>query len=305
MRAPPHLSWRIRDDADIGQLVSYLHLRAQDSGCTEKAAEAAQRMATGLLEHSGEGLVLTVLAGQGLDLLVTVPKAGLDWIPQVQALTDEFDVHSNPEATQLFCRFSGHTGSAAEPLDVGGLTVALAGEEECGDAWDCLSHSGGVSLILVDGLGHGVGAATAANRALEQFRLCGAQPPSEVIRSLHTALRKTQGAVAAAVTIDRRAGRLTFCGVGNIAARLFGPEGSVGCVSSPGVVGFRLERVRQEAHPWTPTSILVLHTDGLRPVSDPILTRRAPLIASDLYRRFGQNTDDCGVVVVREWDALR
>ena len=50
--------------------------------------------------------------------------------------------------------------------------------------------------------------------------------------------------------------------------------------------------------------MLILHTDGLRPVTGPFLNRRAPLIASDLYRRFGQNTDDCGVVVVREWDVL-
>ena len=65
-------------------------------------------------------------------------------------------------------------------LAVGGISVAMPGEEDCGDGW-AVAHADGRTLILVaDGLGHGSGAAEAARRALDVFRATVAES-SEII----------------------------------------------------------------------------------------------------------------------------
>ena len=64
-------------------------------------------------------------------------------------------------------------------------------------------------VLITDGLGHGFGAAEAAQEAIATFKKRSDLGPGEILSYMHDALRKTRGAVAAIAEIrpkDKRSG---------------------------------------------------------------------------------------------------
>ena len=71
----------------------------------------------------------------------------------------------------------------------------LPGETESGDAPVVVFFPGGALLGLIDGLGHGPEAATAARAAVARLEAAPDQPVLKLINLCHEALRSTRGAV--------------------------------------------------------------------------------------------------------------
>ena len=100
-------------------------------------------------------------------------------------------------------------------------------------------------------------------------------------------------------------GKLTFAGVGNIAARIYaGSESRQNLVSLNGTAGHQCDRIQDFSYPWPEDGLLVLHSDGLSTgtglESYPGLAARDPaLIAGVLYRDFCRGRDDATVVVAK------
>src|ERR1700722_12650580 len=122
--------------------------------------------------------------------------------------------------------FSGHTGTIvlielgnadpADKLQIAGVAVPYPGERVCGDGW-CSHQTPERTLILVaDGLGHGIGAAEAAQEAIATFKQRVNLAPAEILSYVHDSLRKTRGAVAAIAEIRPKENSLVYAGVGNI-----------------------------------------------------------------------------------------
>ena len=166
------------------------------------------------------------------------------------------------------------------------------------------SDGAAVLVMLCDGLGHGPLAARAAAAAVRAFREGRTRMPEEALQEIHRALHGTRGAAVAVARIEPDAGRLLFCGVGNIAATLLGDGSRVSLVSHPGIVGHQIRSLRTFEQPLPPGSALVMHTDGLterwNPDNLPGLLRHSPVvIAGQLLREAGVRHDDAGVVVAR------
>jgi hypothetical protein len=79
-------------------------------------------------------------------------------------------------------------------------------------------------MLVADGLGHGPGAATAANRAAEAFEARAFAPLNEYFDEAHRALRDTRGAAVAVAQFTSSSGSLLYAGVGNIAATRARPQ---------------------------------------------------------------------------------
>jgi hypothetical protein len=98
-------------------------------------------------------------------------------------------------------------------------------------------------------------------------------------------------------------GKLTFSGVGNIAAQIYsGASRSQHLVSVNGTAGHDSPRLREFSYPWPADGMLVMHSDGLSTQTDvasrPRLALHDPsLIAGVLYRDFTRGQDDATVVV--------
>jgi len=227
----------------------------------------------------------------------------------VVRLSDLFDVYTGRAGTVLLARvWAGRAAAvgATDRLAVGAICIPRPGEEVCGDGWALGLTQGHATVLLVDGLGHGTGAAEAATAAVASFRAHAAtSTPADLLTRMHAALRPTRGAAALVLALDARQRLAIVAGVGNIAGTILSAAGNHSVASHHGIVGHEAARIREFRYPWPARSLVVVHTDGIgsRWSLDayPGLSERHPLlIAGVLYRDFRRPRDDATVVVIRE-----
>jgi len=302
-------------------------LRFDETGVGEVALVVTEA-ATNLLKHAGGGeLVLAPVEGDGgaLDVLALDRGPGIADVERsledgystagspgtglgaMRRLAAVFDIGSGPGAgTAVLARLGRR--APAEPagrLAVGGLSLPHPREETSGDAWTVRATRVGARILVVDGLGHGTGAAEAARGAVGVFEANPGLAPGAMLGAIHAAIRHTRGAACAVAEVDLDRRLVCFAGVGNIAGAVIGPAGTRSLVSHNGIVGHQMRRVQEFDYPWPPAGLLVLHSDGLATHWSldryPALARRHPtLVAGLLYRDFSRRSDDVTVVIARE-----
>jgi len=220
----------------------------------------------------------------------------------MKRLANRFEVFTGRGGTMVLLEVG--EGTATDRMEFAGLVLPYPGERVCGDGWHCEHTPSRTVAVLVDGLGHGVGAADAAQEAVATVRQRISKSPGEILSYMHDALKKTRGAVAAVVEIRPDDGRLTYAGIGNISASLMSKGTSRSLISHNGTLGMTLRRVQEFQTEWLPDSIFVMHSDGLQSkwdlLSYPGLTLKHPaLICGALIRDFRRHRDDAGVVVLK------
>ncbi|HZI20704.1 MAG TPA: ATP-binding protein [Pyrinomonadaceae bacterium] len=243
----------------------------------------------------------------------------------MRRLLDEFDAHSTVKGTTrrltsarrttwgtalLGRKWARPPRDAAEERERaqarrrGVWTRPRPGEDRNGDAYFFGEHSGKVLLTVVDGLGHGHGAAEAAGAAVEVLEAWEGEPLDDLFWGLHDALRATRGAVVGAVLIDEPRGSFAYAGVGNVEVRVIGTDEPVRPVPANGTLGARLSQLRVWPHRYEPGTTFVLATDGLSAKWDlssyPGLRHRSPqLMAGVLARDYSRNSDDATIIIYR------
>jgi len=173
----------------------------------------------------------------------------------------------------------------------------------CGDGWAVSQQPPRYRLLVADGLGHGLAAAEASQRAIHIFHQHATIPLVELFDAMHHALRPTRGAVVAVAEINRAEQQVHYCGVGNISATLLTSQSSRSLVSLNGIVGHQLSTLREFSYPWNPQTLLVMHSDGLSSRwtverYPGLLTRHPTVIAGVLYRDFSRGGRDDVIVAV-------
>lgn len=286
----------------------------------------ATEAASNILKHGGGGAIvlqsIPCSGNSGLEILALDSGPGMGNVEQcmvegfstvgssgtglgaIARLSDSLEIYSRPDqGTALLSRFWLQT-PARPPFTVrlGVVHRARAGEKACGDGWAILEKDGCTRVLVVDGLGHGLLAEKAAIAAIESFEGHIWSSPVFALQSVHGALRHTRGAAAAAVEIDPAQQILRFAGIGNIGATLITGRQRRGLISHNGTLGHRAERFQQFDYPWSPRSLLILHTDGLSSHwqlerYSGLVLRHPALIAGILYRDFGRTRDDATVLV--------
>jgi len=223
----------------------------------------------------------------------------------VRRLADIFELSTTEGRGTAICTrlFQRPEQIEKSPRRVGAVSVALQGEEFCGDSWAVLENTNGLRILVADGLGHGAFAADASREAVAVFRAHPHRPVGEVLQFVHQALIKTRGAAAAIAEIHVAGRKVTMAGAGNISVRIFDGEGrSRQMASANGTLGAALPRIQEFTTPWTADSLLFLHSDGLSADWQPdvypgLLARHPAVIAGVLYRDFARVRDDATVVV--------
>lgn len=283
---------------------------------------------TNLLKHAGEGTiyvnvsqsegvpgidVLAVDKGPGIHDLDACLRDGMSTagtsgtgLGALRRLSDEFDVYSRPGDGALFFMrlWRDDPAPALCQVEVGALTVPLAGEEACGDGWGVACDGRGATLLAADGLGHGPEAAAAANAAIRELQRLPDSEPARLVDASHHALRITRGAALAAARIDFENDTVRFAGIGNIGACVIDGEGRRALVSHNGIVGHNMRKVQEFVVPCPPGALCIMHSDGIQTQWDldkyPGLPGHSPaLIAAVLMRDFIRRRDDAMVLVVR------
>jgi hypothetical protein len=220
--------------------------------------------------------------------------------------TSSFDIYSRPGGGTVL-RFevwpaAGHAQNTE--IEHGAVSAAKRGQDACGDGWCVRSHRGRHVSLVVDGLGHGPEAATAAAAALEALSSNIEREPEDHIKMMHGALRPTRGAAAAVAAFNSRKGIGTFAGIGNISAVVVSGGASRSLVSLNGTLGHVVRKTKEFAFPFPAGSLLIMHSDGIATSwaldrYPGLLARHPALIAAVLWRDFQRGTDDATVLVVR------
>ncbi|MFE3638926.1 SpoIIE family protein phosphatase [Streptomyces sp. NPDC059168] len=314
---PVHDSTRVRDVRVAAEAASAVAGLGQER--TAAAALVATELATNLLKHADGGrMVLNLVDGPAGDT-PSVQLCSLDQgpgIPDVgtalrdgfstaegslgaglgscHRLANAFHLHSvqgrGTVATARVDPEGARTGGPRRDVPAGGITVALDRAEHSGDSWGWVRSGPLLTLLLADGLGHGAKAAHASTAAVRELRDSAHLPPVEILRRLHTALRRTRGVAAVVAQVDTGARELRLAGVGNAGARLRTGDTWTSLISHPGIVGaYFPARVPLRRVPWHTDSLLVLHSDGLpsrwSPPDDPGLLARDPsVVAATILR---------------------
>jgi phosphoserine phosphatase RsbX len=202
-------------------------------------------------------------------------------------------------------------------LQVGGLLIETAamtkeGEEVSGDC-ACIGHTeAGVLVGVVDGLGHGVDAGEAAQRAGVVLEDPGTgMRVSEALRRCHVALRGTRGAVIALAAFPAQAADMEWLAVGNIEGILVrgrtGRPGREMIVQRPGIVGHHMPPLRSSTLPVRAGDTLVFATDGVRrEVAQAVSRRGTARLAGGvaaLLEEFATGNDDALLLTARYGEA--
>ncbi len=297
-----------------------------------KAALITTELATNILKHGGGGSilfgsdhdnegVLAIIAfdkGRGIDNINSAMQDGFSTagspgtgLGAIQRAATSFDLYSfTDKGTAVLCTVADAAPrrplfDAPSRIAVGGVCVALPGEEDSGDAWTSVATRDTMTIGVADGLGHGPLAATASSALVRVFSEQTERTLDRILEDAHGVLRPTRGAAVGLARIYLGQGRLEFSGVGNIAGTIVSDDGPMRrVVSLNGIVGHEMRKVQTFSYPWTASSVLILQSDGVsaswNAAAYPGLLQHEPaLVAAVLYRDHCRGTDDATVVVAK------
>jgi len=233
------------------------------------------------------------------------PWVGLGAIRRVASL---FDLYTAPGlGTALLTRLWSGALPAHAPLrclTIGAISIARPGEEIYGDVWAVEQGETQGTILLADGVGDRLGAAEAAAQAIETFRAKPGLTPQETITLIHTDLQTKSGAAVAAIKIDTAHQTARSVSIGNISGKILTSESSYCLLAQEGIVGQAIGDIEESVYPWSPESLLIVHSDGMSSNWNldryPGLAQHHPsLIAGVLFRDFGRRGEDTTIVVAK------
>jgi len=190
----------------------------------------------------------------------------------------------------------------------GVICTQKSGEDFCGDGWAVLQGRGRLVVLVVDGLGHGFEAATAARAAIETVQGKAHLDAVNLMDAMHGALRPTRGAAAAIAMLQPESELCTFCGIGNISASIRSNGASRSMVSQNGTLGHSVRKIQDFQYPYPKGALLLMHSDGVATHWDlaayPGIEMRHPaIVAAALYRDHSRGRDDLTVLALRNGTA--
>lgn len=225
----------------------------------------------------------------------------------IQRLSDVFDLYSLVGwGTILLSRiYLKNMPAKKNSMVIRPLVVSKPGEKVSGDGLVYKKTKNQIQLMLCDGLGHGPEANKAINEAAIAFRICPDNSPTEILRFVHSSIRKTRGMVANVVVYDFDTKIWTSAGIGNIAARWLGPAISKNHMSYNGIVGHNIPgSMNDQQYSSADYNQLILCSDGFKTRWDlskyTMIQKCDPaIICAALYKDQARRTDDMSVIIIK------
>jgi anti-sigma regulatory factor (Ser/Thr protein kinase) len=318
--------------------VEMAHTGGLSADAVGRLAIAVTELATNIIRHAGHGVIvlraLSPESGPAVEVLALDNGPGIPDVKRamrdgfstsgtagqglggVQRLADMFEIYSQRDkGTALVARVGERPRSLARKRRVSSLgdrvgvvCVPLRGETECGDAWRIVAGRQFVSVLLVDGLGHGPDAAATAAIATAMFPRLAHGPPEATLSRMSEAMRASRGAALSVAVIDEAARLTRFSGVGNVDGRVLVDGRTEHLIPQNGIVGHTMPAVQSSNVPWPAGARLVMYSDGItsrwRLDAYPgLITAHPALVAGVIYRDFRRDRDDATVLVLADASA--
>ncbi len=316
----------VEDSSQVGyarrtaqKLAEQLGFDVTDSG---RVALVVTELASNILKHAGNGeMHLRLLPGPvpGLEVIAIDRGHGFDvqdcmadgfstrgtqgiGLGSMLRQAQVFDVYSDARGTVLLTRFYPRA-SGVKDLRAGVSQHSLHNDPACGDVWEVAIQGQQLSVLMIDGLGHGPEAEDASRAGAGAFNREPFADPGVLLGEIHHDMRGTRGGAVAVAQFDSVHNRLRFIGIGNIGATLIGEDRPRGMASHPGIVGLQYRKVAAVDYAQCAGQLLIMYSDGLQSrwnLRDyPGLMYRHPaVIAAILHRDYCRGRDDVTVLVI-------
>lgn len=243
-----------------------------------------------------DGVSTTKTLGQGLGA--------------IKRLSDNFDICSVPGwGTIVLSRVFKNTDAkellAKEIFLTSTFMLPKKGEESCGDGYKILTKKETCQILAFDGLGHGPEAQKASEAAVKSFIESKRLEPAEKLRKMHPTIKNTRGGVGMALSIDLKNQALSYCGVGNISARVLSEGKLKSCISYNGIVGHTFPNsIKTNSIRWAKEDFLIVTSDGITSRWDAgalanLFKHDLAIVTAGLFKDFYRGTDDCLVMIIK------
>jgi len=332
LRQSSHQRFFVSETADVGAVrravTGYADRLRAGPGLAGRAGQAATELATNLLRHASPGgwmlvrplppaavEIIAVDHGPGITDVAAGPgpvtSPGRPWLRIAGGspclLVFRHGYRPGRPTTVFAVVESGGTivttvpRPRQSPRCWAGVSVGI--DEACGDAWAVAEAGRGSTVIVVDGLGHGVHASMAAAAAVATL----ADDPADLdgyLARANAAMRGTRGAAVMVCRLESERSELRCLSVGNISGGILCHGVQRTLVPTRGTVGTGTvpPRTKITCYPWPPGAVLAVWTDGLAGRID--LARYGDLFSHDpviaaaaLHRDHSSGRDDSTVVV--------
>jgi anti-sigma regulatory factor (Ser/Thr protein kinase) len=316
----------VEDSSQVGyarrtaqKMAEQLGFDATDSG---RVALVVTEVASNILKHASNGeLHLRVLTGAvpGLEVIAIDRGQGFDvhdcmidgfstrgtqgiGLGSMLRQAQVFDAHSDDRGSVLLMRFYPRT-AVVKDLRLGVSQHSLHNDPACGDAWGLAIKGQQISVLMIDGLGHGPEAEDAAKAGAAAFHREPFADSSLLLEEIHHDMRGTRGGAVALARFEGARDGLSFIGIGNIGATLIAQDKTRGLPSHPGIVGLQYRKIQAVDYAQCTGQLLIMYSDGLQSrwnLRDyPGLMYRHPaIIAAVLHRDYCRGRDDVTVLVL-------
>ena len=189
-------------------------------------------------------------------------------------------------------------------LEWGVAAQAFPGQATCGDRHVMQAFPSGALVAVIDGLGHGEEAATAAEIAVTTLIGNAHESVITLLNRCHEQLRASRGVVMSIASFNAVEGTLTWSGVGNVEGMLRRAGTNVSDESlllRGGIVGIQLPPLSASIIPVMPGDTLIFVTDGITPgFAEKLNLRDSPQELADcILTQHGKGTDDALVLIAR------
>lgn len=287
-------------------------------------------MCTNLINHVGSGEllyrfsienkvgVLEVICidnGKGMSDLkhssidgVSSKKTLGQGIGAIKRLSNFSQIYSLPNwGTIYYSRFykSLEFIEPAEKEMVRCLNVAKPGEKVSGDGAAYRRVKNKLLLFTGDGLGHGINAKEASDKAINIFNESVNADSSELIREIDKGVKKTRGLVATVAILDLTLKQWEYCGVGNIYTRLQRGLDYKNYIAHNGVIGLNIPtRLVNSVAAMERFQLFIMCSDGITTRWDlmnyPAILKYDPMIiAAAIYKDHARKNDDMTVFITK------
>jgi serine phosphatase RsbU (regulator of sigma subunit) len=194
------------------------------------------------------------------------------------------------------------------PIEWANAGRPLPGENTSGDRKIAIGIDNEAALFgVIDGLGHGPAAATAAMRAVDAVARAAGERLEVLIQLCNRVLDGTRGVAMTLARVDFAAKTLTWTGVGNVTAHLVSKDVTGVHIRSSarlaaGIVGYRIPEIRPaQMVSLRVGDLIVLASDG---IDEDHLDRidfaaSAAVIADHILGKHAKETDDAMVLAAR------
>lgn len=325
----PHVRFSAQERSYLAILKKDVHALAANAGFSDaKLADidiVVAEICSNLIKHAKDGEVLVRADEIGIELIAIDSGPGMSDVARMTAdgtsttktlgqglgaikrLSDESDIYSQRGwGTVSVSRFFLHAKPAPALASVHCIILPKNGEKACGDGIAIQQTSKTLKVLLGDGLGHGPEAEAVTTKAKAAFlQMKDELSPVELIREIHTAVKRTRGLVATAAVYLSSDKSWHICGTGNVANWTGNLQRGKTIMSYNGIVGVNVPNSMNENVVKNEYGqLLILASDGLRTRWElqrypSILKHDLSLLAAALYKDYSRGNDDLSILIAR------